>query len=730
MIETGLWQIALLLVLVALPAPAQSVELLEAVRLQQPGVVGQAQKELAACAKARCADLHRLALLTGFLELSWGDAPEAAKHLASAPAPRGLEVFHSWYFGEAQAWAGQKALALKTFGSAKKKAPPWFATRIGRRMAELYLDLKAFKRARALIEADPEASSRPELLYTRALARQSSRAFELARADWKLLALNFPGHPHGQAAQFRLELDGAWNPTFEEELGRAQALLGAGDPERCLQILDTLTLPPEARLQGPAAEGTTVSAPQATVALLKGRALLARAKERDHEAQAQLAAAASGPPSIAAQALMISGRRLMRIDDNSGARTVFRRLDQKYSSDPAAEEAGYLAAWLSMNLGDLDAAQNEFEAFEARHADSKRRDEARWFRGFTLIRAKQHDAARAVLATLPADFPRSALVPQALYWAARAAELRPSDDAGSGASVDVAAEYRAVIHGFPGNFYALLASERLRELHLEAPAPFAVSPKQLQVRRPPELDLAAALARTGLFRDAAEETGRALRAMRAADALVWGHALQAIGDYGAAHALAARYLWGAAYGHRSPEALALMYPRAYRSSVERWAAQHEVETSLAWAIMRRESAFAPEVTSPADARGLMQIIPPTAKSISLELGLPPTDDTELYSPDWNIRLGTWYLRALTQRLHHPSLVAAAYNGGPTSVVRWAKERRELPLDLWIEEIPLKETRAYVKQVTCDLFIYRQLYQGGATKPLSWLIPAPASGVEF
>ncbi len=145
--------------------------------------------------------------------------------------------------------------------------------------------------------------------------------------------------------------------------------------------------------------------------------------------------------------------------------------------------------------------------------------------------------------------------------------------------------------------------------------------------------------------------------------------------------------------------------------------------------MRRESAFVPDVTSSADARGLMQLIPPTARSIATELKLPPADDAELYSPEWNIRLGTWYLRALTTRLHHPTLVAAAYNGGPSSVARWAKERAELPLDQWVEEIPFKETRGYVKQVTIDLFIYRQLY-GAEQQRLSLAIPVPGNGVDY
>lgn len=726
-------------------AHAQSDGLLEAVRVHRAGAAQEARSELDACIAAKCADRDRLTLLTGFLELSEGDATAAAERLGKGKAPKGLEAVHGWYLGEAQSWSGSRAVALKTLLKAKKGAPAWLTTRINRRLAELYLESGDAAKARTLLDADPDVSRLPELLYTRALARQSSKLTALAQADWKALALKFPLHPHGVAAQARLEADGAWSLTFDEALARAQAMLNAGDAKKCLLALDALQ---------PDALG------EPKVALLRGQALLTRGKEKDQDAQAQLAIAAQGPAAIAAQALMTSAKRLMRLQDNAAARAAFKKLDDSYPADPAADEAGYLAAWLAMNSGDFDVAVADFTAFETRHPDSRRRDEARWFKGFSLIRAKKYSDARPVLLSLSADFKKSQLAPQALYWAARAAQLdgKPGAQAAAGATgatqqiaasgadektggqaaaraavaqapIDVVAEYRAVVTGYPGTFYGLLASERLQELSVEAPLPFSVAPKVLPVKRPAGLELAALLARTGLFRDAAQEVSRALSTMPAAEALEWGHALQALGDFGAAHSLAARHLWGAVYTQRAPEALSLMYPRAFRSSVEAWAAKHEIEPSLAWAIMRRESAFAPEVTSAADARGLMQIIPPTANSIAQELKLPPADAAELYSPEWNIRLGTWYLKALSNRLQHPTLVAAAYNGGPSSVAKWAKDRAEVQLDEWVEEIPFKETRGYVKQVTSDLFIYRQLY-GGEQKRLSLVIPKPGTGVDF
>ncbi len=719
--RTGLFHWASAVALTAgASASAQSPALLEAVRVQQPTVAGLARAELQACARARCPSLARLELLTGVLELSEGDAAGAAARLSVSPPPPGLEAFHAWYLGVALAWSGQPAAAITALERAQASGPRWLLPQLQARLGELWLEVGKPEKARPLLEAASSALPRsPELTWSLALTFEGLKQPARARAAWEELALRVPLHPHGQAALARLEAAG-WRPGFEQRLRRAQALLDGGDAPRCLASLEGLEAP----------KGKGAAERTARLALLRGQALLARGREKDAEAQAQLQQAAKGPPAIAAQALFASGRRLMRLQDNAGARAAFGALDEQYPTAPNADEGAYLAAWLAMNSGDFETAQRELERFEQRHERSKKRDEARWFRGFTLVRAKRYAEAREVLLSLPGDFPRSSLVPQARYWAARAASLSTEGSADAGPAVDVVGEYRAVLKAFPGTFYGLLASERLAELGVAAPLPFTVTPKVLQVERPPALALAAALAQTGLLRDAAREVSVAVQQATAADALTWGHALQALGAFHAAHALAARHLWGPVYTQRQPEALALMYPRAYQLSVEAWSAQHGLEPALAWAIMRRESAFAPEVTSSADARGLMQIIPPTARAIAKELKTEAPEPAELYSPDTNIRFGTWYLRALNERLGHPTLVAGAYNGGPSAVAKWARERGELPLDQWVEEIPFKETRGYVKQVTADLFVYRQLY-GGTQERLALVVPTPkVAGVDF
>jgi soluble lytic murein transglycosylase len=105
---------------------------------------------------------------------------------------------------------------------------------------------------------------------------------------------------------------------------------------------------------------------------------------------------------------------------------------------------------------------------------------------------------------------------------------------------------------------------------------------------------------------------------------------------------------------------------------------------------------------------------------------------ELYAPALNLDLGGWYLGRLWERFGHPGLVAAAYNAGPGAVLRWTAARPKESLDLFIEDIPYKETRGYVKQVMADYFNYIQLYAMPGSHPAwSWEVPKPREqGVGF
>jgi soluble lytic murein transglycosylase len=142
------------------------------------------------------------------------------------------------------------------------------------------------------------------------------------------------------------------------------------------------------------------------------------------------------------------------------------------------------------------------------------------------------------------------------------------------------------------------------------------------------------------------------------------------------------------------------------------AGANTIEPELALAIMRQESAFDARAVSSAGARGLMQLISPTAQGVAKVLKLPFDRDRLTQDPDYNIRLGTRYLGDLVDQFGGSYVLAiAAYNAGPARVRSWSRnggDPRKGALDIvdWIEMIPLSETRDYVQRVIENLEVYR------------------------
>nr|MDP9196780.1 lytic transglycosylase domain-containing protein [Pseudomonadota bacterium] len=137
------------------------------------------------------------------------------------------------------------------------------------------------------------------------------------------------------------------------------------------------------------------------------------------------------------------------------------------------------------------------------------------------------------------------------------------------------------------------------------------------------------------------------------------------------------------------------------------------EKALVHALIRQESTFNAGAISSAGARGLMQLMPATARQVARQEGLPHQPARLTEDPAYNIRLGAAYLeRMLDQFGGSPVLAIAAYNAGPSRVREWVGklgqpgDRPEEVVD-WIEQIPFSETRNYVQRVLENLQVYRQ-----------------------
>ncbi len=153
--------------------------------------------------------------------------------------------------------------------------------------------------------------------------------------------------------------------------------------------------------------------------------------------------------------------------------------------------------------------------------------------------------------------------------------------------------------------------------------------------------------------------------------------------------------------------LNIRFPQPYRQAFEKQAQAVDLPLTLLFAISRQESAFAAGVTSPAGARGLMQLMPATAKQVAKRHNIRYKSRQQLFDPEKNISLGSLYFKDLMQRFADNRILSiASYNAGPHRVSRWRKKTAgKLPYDAWIETIPYRETRQYVQNVLAYTLIF-------------------------
>jgi len=156
-------------------------------------------------------------------------------------------------------------------------------------------------------------------------------------------------------------------------------------------------------------------------------------------------------------------------------------------------------------------------------------------------------------------------------------------------------------------------------------------------------------------------------------------------------------------------AMSKYYPLVYREMVFQRAGEYQLDPYLVAAIIRTESRFRPDATSAKGARGLMQIMPETGEWAAKQVNIP-YDAELLYDPDYNIRLGCWYLANLKREFGGDTVLAlAAYNAGRSNVQRWLTENRWTGEHTTLDQIPFAETRNYVARVMRDHDVYRQVY---------------------
>jgi soluble lytic murein transglycosylase len=158
-----------------------------------------------------------------------------------------------------------------------------------------------------------------------------------------------------------------------------------------------------------------------------------------------------------------------------------------------------------------------------------------------------------------------------------------------------------------------------------------------------------------------------------------------------------------------PRVIRVIFPWPLRDAIEAEAREFGVDPYLLAGLIRQESAFRVKVVSRAGAQGLMQLMPPTAQDVARRLGVE-WDRSLLHVADANLHLGASHFAGLLKRYDGAVIPAlAAYNAGGTAVRRWLRFPEARDRALFVERVPYRETRGYLRTVLRNRALYRALY---------------------
>ena len=156
-----------------------------------------------------------------------------------------------------------------------------------------------------------------------------------------------------------------------------------------------------------------------------------------------------------------------------------------------------------------------------------------------------------------------------------------------------------------------------------------------------------------------------------------------------------------------------LYPIYYWGEINRAAQEMDLDPNLILAIMRQERAFNEEALSPVGARGLMQEMPATGKAVARQIPLKGFSAADLWKPQTSIRLGGRHLSDHLRQFkvedgRRLGLALSAYNAGLKAARRWSRRLPDKDVDEFVESIPYRETRNYVKLVYRNYQVYSYL----------------------
>ena len=553
-----------------------------------------------------------------------------------------------------------------------------------------------------LINTYPNASDLPDALYLLAQTAEALGQADAAALTYRDVRLLTPASGYADGAADRiavLQAAGVRLPplTAAQRVDRAERLLRAGVPDGAMSEAQSIV--------DDTKDGAVV------IRALRVVADSARNLRRYDVAARTLGLVIDRSSAERRPGLRIEQARLyVRAKDPARALAA---LDSTLASGTEAEkaEALYLKA-LVLEDQARDASQVKaaarleseaiaaFRLVAANHPSREAAAASLWRLGWLAYDKRDTQGAQKSWSRLIELGSAGAYRMPAIYWTARARE-----QAGTAGAADL---YNRILAEAPRSYYGMLAAARLGRAREGGVSGQIVLPPEPRTALTDDAAFARVvlLRRINLVEEAAAELEDAVQGAVSDPVRLYGMAgvyIEAERYHMALRIMRRHFQPLAATGDPAlPRAFwEMFYPYAWRDEMRDAAQRRGIDPYLVAAVVREESSYYPRATSRAGARGLMQLMPSTARLMA------PAGNLE--DPGFNIELGTRFLAELMRDFADPRLAVAAYNAGPNRVRQWLTTRRSDDLEAFVEQIPYDETRLYVKRVVLAWDEYRRIY---------------------
>jgi soluble lytic murein transglycosylase len=436
----------------------------------------------------------------------------------------------------------------------------------------------------------------------------------------------------------------------------------------------------------------------------------------------------NAPLETAAQALFTVAECYRKLDNYSQFKLAVEDMETGFSKSHWWEEALFSLGNYNLVRRNLTEALAFYGKLVERFPNGARVQDSHWRVAWYTYRGGNTERALELFIDHLSRFPNSEHRAAALYWIGRS-QLR------LGKPLEANQVFQAVAHRFPTQYYGQLARVQLTPGSNQARVAYRPDTRLEKLladinrttRTPASVDLTAirsgslgawprvkALAQLQLFELAAQElqvrrTYGTSRALNFQVAQLWAKAKSFYQSTVVLRRVFPEYL-DLPFNALPREIWEMFYPVNYEDIIQREAAKYSIDPFLIMALIRQESAFNPQAVSVANAHGLMQLLPSTARRLAHGMKLPRPSTAQLHEPEVNIKFGMRYFSDLLKRFDGQTEMAlASYNAGEHRVESWMSEGTYADSAEFVDTIPFTETRNYVKLINRNYFFYKALY---------------------